>query len=129
MEVHTSNVFTHKGKYYETFLTDDTPNTTSYFTFNYKKERMRINNKMYHINTNDYQSLTANKMIQVIEYYNRFEKYILDTDKKIIRNYLKKGIVFKYNKRIIEVLIKEKELTIVFLNIVKKYDSDNLGYI
>lgn len=40
----------------------------------------------------------------------------------------KKGIVFKFDKRIIGVLVKQDELTIVFLKSVKNYDTSKLLY-
>ena len=64
---------------------------------------------MYNINSNNYKNLTTNKDVRVINLYEELEKYILSIDKKIIRNYIHKGIVFKYKRRILEVLIKQQK--------------------
>lgn len=129
LEVHTTYELVCNGVLYAKNDDFESPVTTSCFVNNVRKERLKIKNNSYDINTSSYKKLTLNKKNEVIELYNQFEKYILAKDKKIIVNYLHKGIVFKLNNRMIEVVIKQNELSIIFLDIIKDYDIDNKLYI
>ena len=128
MEVHTTHEIVCNGILYTNIANIKSPNNLLCFVNNSRKERLKINNKLYDINTNSYKNLTSNKRFDIVGLYDSFENYVLSKNKKIIRNYLKKGIVFKFEKRIIEVLIKYDELTIVFLKSVKGYDTSKLLY-
>ena len=96
---------------------------------NQVKGNRKINNKLYDINTNSYKNLITNKDAKIVQFYNEIEDYVLRKDSKIIRNYLKKGVTFKLGRRIMEVMIKEKELLITFLKDVKPYDIENRLFI
>lgn len=128
MEVHTTHEIVCNGILYTNIKGIKSPNNHLCFVNNFRKERFKINNKLYDINTNSYKNLTSNKRFHIVGLYDNFENYVLSKNKKIIRNYLKKGIVFKFEKRIIEVLIKQDELTIIFLKSVKGYDTNKLLY-
>lgn len=128
MEVHTTHEIVCNGILYTNIANIKSPNNLLCFVNNSRKERLKINNKLYDINTNSYKNLTSNKRFDIVGLYDSFENYVLSKNKKIIRNYLKKGIVFKFEKRIIEVLIKQDELTIVFLKSIKGYDTNKLLY-
>lgn len=126
MEVHTTYEIVCNGIAYIDDTEYNSPNDVLCYVNNIKKERLRISKKMYNINSNSYKNITANKSVEVVNLYNDFEKYILGKDKKLIRNFLVKGIVFKQKIRVAEVVLKSRELTIVFLRDVKEYDTDNL---
>ncbi len=128
VEVHTTYEIVCNGIAYIDDTEYNSPNDVLCYVNNIKKERLRISKKMYNINSNSYKNITANKNVEIIKLYDDLEKYILSLDKKIIRNFLHKGIVFKYKKRILEVLIKQQVLTIVFLKNTKQFDDKNLLY-
>lgn len=127
--MHIARNFTYNGEFFSTALDFNSPQSVSTFVSNHIKNNRKINNKLYNINTNSYESLTNQKDIKIVELYNELEKYVLKKDKKIIRNYLKKCIAFKLNKKIMEVMIKERELLITFLRDVKLYDNENRLFI
>ena len=101
------------------------PKTCLSYTSNHVKNSRRINNRLYDINTSDYKKLTTNKDAKIIELYNDLEAYVLKKDRKIIRNYLIKGISFKYRCRILEVTLNETEMVLCFLKDVKIFDKEN----
>ena len=129
LEVHTTSDFTYNGEIYNIAQDFITPKKCLSFVSNHVKGNRRINNKLYDINTNSYKNLITNKDAEIVQFYNEIEDYVLRKDSKIIRNYLKKGVTFKFNKRIMEVMIKEKELLITFLKDVKPYDTENRLFI
>ena len=95
------------------------------YTSNHVKNSRKINNRSYDINTSNYKKLTTNKDAKVIELYDDLEDYVLKKDRKIIRNYLVKGISFKYRCRILEVTLKEQEMILCFLKDIKIFDKEN----
>lgn len=95
------------------------------YTSNHVKNSRKINNRSYDINTSNYKILTTNKDAKVIELYDDLEDYVLKKDRKIIRNYLVKGISFKYRCRILEVTLKEQEMILCFLKDIKIFDKEN----
>ena len=123
LEVYTTHNLFCNGILYIPNTNFESPTTSSF-----RKERLRISKKMYNINSNNYKNLTTNKDVRVINLYEELEKYILSIDKKIIRNYIHKGIMFKCKRRILEVLKKQQVLTIVFLKNTKQFDNKNLLY-
>lgn len=125
LEVHTTSDFTYNGEIYNIAEDFKTPKDCLSVVSNHIRGNRRINNRLYDINTNSYKNLITNKDAEIVDFYNEIEEYVLRKDNKIIRNYLKKGVTFKYKKRIMEVMIKEKELLITFLKDVKIYDSEN----
>lgn len=129
MEVHTTSDFTYNGDIYNIAGDFITPKKCMSFVSNHVKGNRRINNKLYDINTNSYKNLITNKDAEIVQFYNEIEDYVLRKDSKIIRNYLKKGVTFKLGRRIMEVMIKEKELLITFLKDVKLYDTENRLFI
>lgn len=129
LEVHTTSDFTYNGEIYNTNQDFISPKKCLSFTSNHAKSNKKIKNRLYDINTNNYKNLTAKKDAEIVQLYNELEDYVLGKDNKIIRNYLKKGITFKYNKRIMEVIIKEKELIVIFLKDIKQYDVENKLFI
>ena len=129
MEVHTTSDFTYNGEIYNIVGDFITPKKCLSFVSNHVKGNRRINNKLYDINTNSYKNLITNKDAEIVQFYNEIEDYVLRKDSKIIRNYLKKGVTFKLGRRIMEVMIKEKELLITFLKDVKPYDIENRLFI
>ncbi len=129
MEVHTTSDFAYGGEIYNTIQDFKTPKDCLSFTANYKKQAKKIKTNLYDINTNTYKNLTTNKKVEIVKYYNELEDYVLRKDSKIIRNYLKKGVTFKYNKRIMEVNIKENKLLITFIADVKMYDTEDRLFI
>ena len=129
MEVHTTSDFTYNGEIYNIAGDFITPKKCLSFVSNHVKGNRRIKNKLYDINTNSYKNLIINKDAEIVQFYNEIEDYVLRRDSKIIRNYLKKGVTFKLGRRIMEVMIKEKELLIPFLKDVKLYDTENRLFI
>ena len=129
LEVHTTHTLFCNGVLYLPNTNFKSPLNTKCYVNNVRKEGLRVSKKMYNINTNNYNNLITNKDVKVIDLYDKLEEYILSLDKKIIRNYIHKGIVFKYKRRIAEVLIKQQVLTIVFLRTAKEYDNKNLLYL
>ena len=111
LEVYTTHNLFCNGILYIPNTNFESPTTSSCYVNNVRKERLRISKKMYNINSNNYKNLTTNKDVRVINLYEELEKYILSIDKKIIRNYIHKGIVFKCKRRILEVLIIEQFLS------------------
>lgn len=129
LEVHTTYELVCKGVLYTNITNIPSPTDTINVVNNTRKERLKISNRLYNINTNSYKNLITNKDVQIVNLYEEFEDHILSKDKKIIRNFIKKGIVFKLNIRIAEVNIKQNEFIITFLKNVKKYDNKDLMYI
>ena len=129
MEVHTTSDFTYNGEIYNIAGDFITPKKCLSFVSNHVKGNRRIKNKLYDINTNSYKNLITNKDAEIVQFYEKLEDYVLRKDSKIIRNYLKKGVTFKLGRRIMEVMIKEKELLITFLKDVKPYDTENRLFI
>ena len=127
--MHTTSDFTYNGEIYNIAQDFITPKKCLSFVSNHVKGNRRINNKLYDINTNSYKNLITNKDAEIVQFYNEIEDYVLRKDSKIIRNYLKKGVTFKLGRRIMEVMIKEKELLITFLKDVKPYDIENRLFI
>lgn len=125
IDVYTTCNFSINGKIYNDFLAVEPPLNDTLLVYNCKKESKKISNKLYNINTSNLKKLTFNKNIETIELYKKLEKRILSKNNKIIRNYLKKGITFKYKKRLMEVIIKQNELLIIFLKDVKHKDVEN----
>ena len=125
MEVYTTNDFAYNGNIYHLELNLDQPKGCLSYTSNHVKDSRKINNRSYDINTSNYKKLTTNKDAKVIELYNDLEDYVLKKDRKIIRNYLVKGITFKYRCRILEVTLKEQEMILCFLKDVKIFDKEN----
>ena len=127
--MHTTSDFTYNGEIYNIVGDFITPKKCLSFVSNHVKGNRRINNKLYDINTNSYKNLITNKDAEIVQFYNEIEDYVLRKDSKIIRNYLKKGVTFKLGRRIMEVMIKEKELLITFFKDVKPYDVENRLFI
>ena len=110
--MHTTSDFTYNGEIYNIAGDFITPKKCLPFVSNHVKGNRRIDNNLYDINTNSYKNLITNEDAEIVQFYKKLEDYVLRKDSKIIRNYLKKGVTFKFNKRIMEVMIKEKELLI-----------------
>ncbi len=125
MEVYTTNDFAHDGIIYHPELDLEQPKGCLSYTSNHVKNSRKINNRSYDINTSNYKKLTTNKDAKVIELYDNLEDYVLKKDRKIIRNYLVKGISFKYRCRILEVTLNETEMILCFLKDVKIFDKEN----
>ena len=125
LEVQTTFELVRNGVLYVINDKFEPPLNTVTIVKNNPKNGSKISSKLYNINTNTYKELMNNKNQNIITLFNELDSYILNKDEKIIRNYLKKGITYKYNKRIIEVIIKEKELLITFIKDVKFYDVKN----
>lgn len=129
LEVHTTSDFTYNGEVYNIDQDFITPKKCLSFTSNHIRSNKKVTSRLYDINTNSYKNLITKKNAEIVQFYNELEDYVLRKDSKIIRNFLKKGITFKYNKRIMEVMIKENELLITFLRDVKIYDTENRLFI
>ena len=125
MEVYTTNDFAYDGNIYHPELDLEQPKGCLSYTSNHVKNSRKINNRSYDINTSNYKKLTTNKDAKVIELYDDLEDYVLKKDRKIIRNYLVKGISFKYRCRILEVTLNEQEMILCFLKDVKIFDKEN----
>ncbi len=125
MEVYTTNDFAYAGNIYHPELDLEQPKGCLSYTSNHVKNSRKINNRSYDINTSNYKKLTTNKDAKVIELYDDLEDYVLKKDRKIIRNYLVKGISFKYRCRIFEVTLNETEMLLCFLKDVKIFDKEN----
>ena len=125
MEVYTTNDFAYAGNIYHLELDLEQPKGCLSYTSNHIKNSRKINNRFYDINTSNYKKLTTNKDAKVIELYDDLEDYVLKKDRKIIRNYLVKGISFKYRCRIFEVTLNETEIILCFLKDVKIFDKEN----
>ena len=119
MEVYTTNDFAYAGNIYHPELDFEQPKGCLSYTSNHVKNSRKINNRSYDINTSNYKKLTTNKDAKVIELYDDLEDYVLKKDRKIIRNYLVKGISFKYRCRILEVTLNETEMILCFLKVVR----------
>ena len=125
MEVYTTNDFAYDGNIYQPELDLEQPKGCLSYTSNHVKNSRKINNRSYDINASNYKKLTTNKDAKVIELYDDLEDYVLKKDRKIIRNYLVKGISFKYRCRILEVTLNEQEMILCFLKDVKIFDKEN----
>lgn len=110
MEVYTTNDFAYNGNIYHPELNLDQPKGCLNYTSNHVKDSRKINNRSYDINTSNYKKLTTSKDA----IYDDLEDYVLKKNRKIIRNYLVKGISFKYRCRILEVTLKEQEIILFF---------------
>ena len=125
MEVYTTNDFAYNGNIYHPELNLDQPKWCLSYTSNHVKNSRKINNRSYDINTSNYKKLTTNKDV----IYNDLEDYVLKKDRKIIRNYLVKGISFKYRCRILEVTLKEQEMILCSLKYKMRVgDENSLNY-
>lgn len=122
MEVKATYDLAYDGVSYTTELNTESPKEVSTFVLNHIKSSKKISSRNYDINTNTYKNLVSNKNSNIIKFYNKFEEYALAKDEKIIRNYMQKGVTFRYVNRIMEAIIKTDTLTLVFLKDVKFYD-------
>ena len=82
MEVHTTHEIVCNGILYTNIANIKSPNNLLCFVNNFRKERLKINNKLYDINTNSYKNLTSNKRFDIVGLYDNFENYILSKNKK-----------------------------------------------
>ena len=129
MEVYTTNDFAYDGNIYHPELDLEQPKGCLSYTSNHIKNSRKINNRFYDINTSNYKKLTTNKDAKVIELYDDLEDYVLKKDRKITRNYLLKGIFFKYRCRILEVTLKEQEMILCSLKYKMRVgDENSLNY-
>lgn len=85
------------------------------------------------IDTNCYENIIYNKKDIAIKLFNELDKQILNINKKMKRNYLIRSVVYKLNKRLIEVQVNQSDLLISFHKEIKKFDVkdklfDRRGY-
>ena len=87
LEVHTTSDFTYNGEVYNIAQDFISPKKCLSFVSNHIRSNKKIKNGLYNINTNNYRNLTANKNVEIVQFYNELEDYVLRKDSKIIRNY------------------------------------------
>lgn len=80
---------------------------------------------MFNIDTNTYENIIYNKKEISINLFNELDSQILSISNNIIRNYLIKNVVYKFNKKIMEIQINQSNLLVSFHKIAKQFDADN----
>lgn len=113
------------GRLYHPSVDFDEPLGTTFVTKNYQKSSRKISNKTYNINTGNFKKLTCVTDKNIINLYKKLEEYILKKDTKIIRNYLKKCISFKYNNKFLEINFKRHEFLLIVSDEIIRYDTSN----
>lgn len=90
-----------------------------------KDASKKINNKLFNIDTNTYENIIYNKKEISINLFNELDSQILSISDNIIRNYLVKNVVYKFNRKIMEIQINQSNLLVSFHKVAKQFDTDN----
>lgn len=77
------------------------------------------------IDTNTYDNIVFNKKEIAISLFDKLDKEILSISNNIRRNYLMKNVVYKLNKRIIEIQVNQSDILISFYKDIKQFDIQN----
>ena len=80
---------------------------------------------MFNIDTNTYENIIYNKKEISINLFNELDSQILSISDNIIRNYLVKNVVYKFNRKIMEIQINQSNLLVSFHKVAKQFDTDN----
>ena len=83
------------------------------------------NKKTLNVDTSSYKKITYNKKELAVQLFNEFDKKILSISKDIERNYLIKNVVYRLNKKILEVQINQSDILISFHKDIKQFDNEN----
>lgn len=83
------------------------------------------NTRFYNKSTNTRNNLLSKSKPFIRELYDFFEEKVLQFGENIIVNYLSRSIVFKTNKRILEIYIGQNFLNISMHKEMKKFDIEN----
>ena len=89
------------------------------------KEASERKTKLLNVDTSCYENIIFNKKEIAITLFNEFDKQILNISNNIKRNYLIKNVVYKTDKKIIEVQVDQSDLLISFHRDIKQFDFDN----
>lgn len=95
---------------------------------NQRDENKKINNRLYNVNTSSYESIVFNKTQEAINLLDLLDKSINSISSNIIRNYLIRNVVYKFDKRILEVQVNQKHLLLSFHKEAKIFDVNNKLY-
>ena len=94
-------------------------------TSNIDKELDGKKTKLLNIDTSCYENIIYNKKDIAINLFNEFDNQILSISNDIKRNYLIKNVVYKLNKKILEVQVGQSDILISFYKDIKQFDYEN----
>ena len=92
---------------------------------NIDNESSERKTKILNVDTSCYENIIYNKKEIAKNLFDEFDKQILDISNDIIRNYLIKNVVYKLNKKIIEVQVNQSDILISFYKDIKQFDYKN----
>ncbi len=84
---------------------------------------------MFNVDTNTYKNIVYNKKEISINLFDKLDSQILSISNNIIRNYLVKNVVYKFNNKIMEIQINQNNLVVSFHRISKQFDTKNKMFI
>lgn len=88
-------------------------------------EAQKRKSKILNVDTSCYENIIYNKKDIVIQLFNEFDKQILNINNSIKRNYLKKNVAYKLDKKIIEVQVNQLDILVSFYKAIKQFDNLN----
>ena len=89
------------------------------------KEASERKTKLSNVDTSSYKNIIYNKKEIAINLFDEFDKQILNISNNIKRNYLIKNVVYKLDKKIIEVQVNQSDILISFYKDIKQFDYEN----
>lgn len=92
---------------------------------NVDKEASKRKSKLLNVDTSCYENIIYNKKDIAIQLFDEFDKQVLNINNSIKRNYLMKNVVYKLDKKIIEVQINQSDILISFNRDIKQFDCEN----
>ena len=88
-------------------------------------EAQKRKSKILNVDTSCYENIIYNKKDIAIQLFNEFDKQILNINNSIKRNYLKKNVAYKLDKKIIEVQVNQLDILVSFYKAIKQFDNLN----
>ena len=92
---------------------------------NVDKEASKRKSKLLNVDTSCFDNIIYNKKDIAKNLFDEFDKRILSISNDIKRNYLIKNVVYKLNKKIIEVQVDQSDILISFYKDIKQFDYEN----
>lgn len=81
--------------------------------------------KLLNVDTSCYENIINNNRKIAIQLLDEFDKQVLNISNNIKRNYLMKNVVYKLNRKIIEVQVNQSDVLISFYKDIKQFDNFN----
>ena len=124
-EIHTTYNLSYNGVLYVKIPKNEAPKTVSKMVYNSQNPTKKITSKSYNINTSNIDKLLSGFNLELRTLYFRLEDTIKNKFSSLIINYIKKGVVVKHKKRIMQIEFSNNKMLIMTSRDILIYDKEN----